>query len=296
MSAVALGERPAIEAIVRHDSTQLNRVMDRTNLRRRPLHLAVVKKQPASLEALILLGADLDAADAAGLTALDQAAIDGERAMAERLMDAGATVMLPAAVALDLTDTVDAWLRDAPDALRPGGRWGSVIVAASRHGSAAMIEALIRCGASVDVLADPATSVDQTEGYTALHAAAWNGNTDAVRVLLRHGANPRVREHKYCATPAGWADYAGHRETRDAILEGAVDIFDALQFDRLDLIPRVLASDPGALTRPYGTYADCSDLPDHERSETPLAWATRHGRTEAARLLRAQSEGTADPG
>ena len=292
MSAVAIGDVSAIETVVRGDSGQLNRTMDRTNLRRKPVHLAVVKKQPQSLEALIALGADLDAVDAAGLTALDQAALDGERQMAERLIAAGATLGLPSAIALNRTDDIERFLSSSPGALAPGGRFAGLIVRASQHGSPALIEKLIEYGASVDVRDDPATSVDETEGYTALHAAAWNGNTDAVRVLLRHGANPRVREHKYCATPAGWADYAGHPATRDAILEGNVDIFDAIDRDRPDLIPRILATDPDALVRPYGAYADCGELSDADRRSSPLAWAFKNGKEEAARVLRARGADT----
>ena len=51
------------------------------------MHLAVVKKQPASLAALIDLGADLNLEDAVGLTPLDQAALDGEDEMTRVLID-----------------------------------------------------------------------------------------------------------------------------------------------------------------------------------------------------------------
>jgi hypothetical protein len=36
-----------------------------------------------------------------------------------------------------------------------------------------------------------------------------------IPVLLKHGANVRVREEKYHGTPPGWANYAGHSEVRD---------------------------------------------------------------------------------
>ena len=63
----------------------LNARMDRTNHRRTAVHLAVVKKQPASLAALIDLGADVNLEDAVGLTPLDQAALDGEDEMTRQL-------------------------------------------------------------------------------------------------------------------------------------------------------------------------------------------------------------------
>ena len=287
LSAVAVGAVDAIETIVAADPSQRDRRMDRTNLRRRPVHLAVVKRQPDALAALIRLGADVDAVDAAGLTALDQAAIDGQSAMAAMLVERGAKIQLPAAIALNRTADIDRLLRESPDALRPGGAWARLIVRASEKGSAEVIELLIRHGASVDAIDATETSVDATAGYTALHAAAFHGNIDVVGVLMRHGASPRIRDGKYCATPAGWANYAGHDEVRDLILSGPIDPFDAIDFDRPDLIPAILARDPAALSRPFGEYASCGgDGGDDPRpATTPLEWAMIRDKVEAAQVL-----------
>src|SRR6185295_15027684 len=73
-SAVATGEVDSIRKLVARSRADLDKRMDQTNRRRRPLHLAVVKKQAASLETLLELRPDIDALDEAGLTALDQAA------------------------------------------------------------------------------------------------------------------------------------------------------------------------------------------------------------------------------
>jgi ankyrin repeat protein len=174
--------------------------MDLVNKRRHPLHLAVVKKQPESLIALLELGANMEALDEAGFTALDQAALRGETAMARTLLDRGAKVRLPAAVALQRTRDINRLLRDDPACLNPGKRWGNLIVRASEQSSGTIVENLIRAGASVNVRDDPKTSVDCTSGYTPLHAAAFHGNVSAVSVLLKHGANVSLREEKYHGT------------------------------------------------------------------------------------------------
>jgi ankyrin repeat protein len=134
---------------------------------------------------------------------------------------------------------------------------------------------------------DHRTAVDHTHGYTALHAAAFHGNAQAARVLLRHGANPADREDKYWGTPAGWANYAGHREVRDLILEGPIDIFDAINFDRNDRIAEILGRDPLALERKLGEYVngDSKPRPWMDPAWTPVAFAAANGKLDAARLL-----------
>ncbi|MBA3887538.1 MAG: ankyrin repeat domain-containing protein, partial [Acidobacteria bacterium] len=132
LSAVAMGEAGEVRAQAA-PGADLNQRMDRTNQRRTPLHLAVVKKQVASLAALIELGADLDAEDAAGMTPLDQAALLGEEEMVRRLVEAGAAIRLPAAIALDRMDLVERLVREDPEAMSmtSGERWARILVHAS---------------------------------------------------------------------------------------------------------------------------------------------------------------------
>ena len=134
-SATAVGDVDAIRAAAAADPTSLARVMDRTNRRRTALHLAVVKRQPAALQALLALGADPEAKDQSGLTALDQAALAGEAALAEILMAHGAALGLPAAVALGRSDDLRRLLAADPGCLAPGARWGTLIV--TRRGARA---------------------------------------------------------------------------------------------------------------------------------------------------------------
>lgn len=287
-SAVAMGAADAVRRIVSISAGERDRVMDSANHRRRPLHLAVVHRRPESLGALLALGADTEAEDDAGLTALDQAALSGAAEMARQLLEAGARLRLPAAVALERPRDVERLLAQEPDALRPGARWGRLIVRAAESSSAAVIETLLRYGSSVHARDDSRTAVDNTHGYTPLHAAAFAGNLGAVRELLRHGASPSVREDKWWGTPAGWANYAGHAEARDLILDGPIDIFDAIALDRVERLDEILRRDPGALERPFGRYVT-GDATAHDWVDvgwTPLVYAVANGKAAAARALR----------
>jgi ankyrin repeat protein len=287
-AAVAMGEVGIVRSLVARSPADLERRMDETNRRRTPLHLAVVRKQAAMVATLLDLGGDPVARDAAGLTPLDQAALAGEMEMARLFLERGTPIELPTAVALQLTGDIERLLGEDPGCLRPGGRWGTLIIRASEQASAHVIETLLRAGASVDVRDDSRTSVDSTAGYTPLHAAAFRGNGAAVAVLLAHGADVNARETRYCATPAGWADYAGHREVRDLILAGPIDLFEAIAFDLGDRIPDILERDPAALERPFGAYVICDSAADPWKRgpwRTPLAAAVAENRIEAVRLL-----------
>jgi ankyrin repeat protein len=294
-SAVATGDLEAIRRIAAASPEALERRMDLTNHRRRPVHLAVVKKQPAALAVLLDLGADPDTLDEAGLTPLDQAALRGEMEIARMLVERGAEVGMAAAVVLGRTADVERLVRMDPEGLQPGHRWGTLIVRASERSSGSVVDTLIRLGASPDAWDDPRTAVDGAAHFTPLHAAAWYGNLDAIRVLLAHGANPAARETRYCGTPAGWANHAGKTEARDLILEGAIDVFEAIDFERATRIPEILARDPRALERPFGEYVAGEPRSAQWWPEpwmTPLTWAVLRGRRDAVTALLAHG---ADP-
>jgi len=280
-SAVATGNAEAI----RYNARDIDRPMDRTNLRRHPLHLAIVKNQPESLDTLLSLGADADAVDATGLTPLDQAALSGRTSMVLKLVEHGAKLGLPAAIILDRD--VDRLLAENEGALRPDGRWGRLIIRAAEQAPGRVIETLIKHGASVNVMDTEETSVDGTVGYTPLHAAAFRGNLDAARVLLANGASATTRDSKYHGTPAGWASYAGHDAVRDLILRGPIDFFDAVSFDLVDRMREIFDRSPANLNGPMKWHLIREPEP-HEWTKswwTPLALAVVLGKRDAARAL-----------
>ncbi|HEX4566089.1 MAG TPA: ankyrin repeat domain-containing protein, partial [Vicinamibacterales bacterium] len=293
-TAVALGEADAIRETTRRGE-DVNQRMDRTNRRRTPLHLAAIKKQPASLSTLLELGADPNLADAAGLTPLDQAVILSEREMAERLLDRGARITAAAAILLERREDFERLVAANPELMNDDRLWGRLLVQAAGRASARVIDQILkvverqRAGLSiVNVQDDPETAVDGVHGYTPLHAAAWAGNTDVVRLLLKRGADPRVRDSKWKATAAGWAAHAGHTDTANVILEADVDIFQAVNFDRGDRVAQILDRDPAAIARPFKSYASFPSQAGQwwpEPDCMPLDWAVSQKKENAARVL-----------
>jgi hypothetical protein len=82
-------------------------------------------------------------------------------------------------------------------------------------------------------------------------------------------------------TPVAFANRAGHFDVRDYLLEQDVDIFDAIRFERPDLVARVLKEDHGAVERSLGDYGG----EPKRANETPLVAAVIRGDVEAVQLL-----------
>jgi len=287
-SATAVGDTEAVRAVVAHDRAALDRPMDGTNHRRRPLHLAIIKRQPQVVATLLELGARLDVEDAAGLTPLDQAALANQQSVANLLIARGAALGLPAAIALQRRDVVETIVRADPGVLKPGGRWGTLIVRAAERSPGHVIDTLVRFGAAVDVFDEPTKAIEGADRLTALHVAASNNNLEAAAALLKHGASPSVRDRRWAATPAGWARYFRRDQVRDLILAGPIDIFEAIDFNLFDRIPEIVKRDPAARDRVFREYAELRPKPNQWwplPDATPLAWARQTGNTAAERVL-----------
>jgi ankyrin repeat protein len=86
----------------------------------------------------------------------------------------------------------------------------ALITWATACGNPAAVEILAELG--FDVNARGRTDVPSDQPWqTALHKAAEDGNLELARTLLRLGADPNVRDHRFDSTPLGWARYFGQQ-------------------------------------------------------------------------------------
>ena len=87
----------------------------------------------------------------------------------------------------------------------------ALIVWAAAQGRPGSVELL--AGLGFDVNAKGRSDVPAEEPWqTALHVAAMEGRLELARRLLRLGADPGLRDHRFGSTPLGWARYSGQEQ------------------------------------------------------------------------------------
>jgi ankyrin repeat protein len=153
---------------------------------------AASRGDKAAIERLLKSGADVNAQQGDGATALHWAAYRGDADLTAMLLKAGAK----AGVA-NHNGATPLWL-------------------AATHGDAAVIRALLKGGASAN---------EQLPlGRRPLMLAARSGQVDAVRVLLEHGADVNAKEAERGTNALMQAADQGHAEVLRALIQHGADV------------------------------------------------------------------------
>jgi len=204
---------------VRHLLAGDRKLLDARDLQRRtPLLEAVLARQWPVATFLIESGADVNAQDGEGMTALLASAFFGETPLVKLILAHGGDAAVDAHVLAftplhlgargghkEITELLLA--RGAP--LEARDREGRTPLAlAAAEGQSAVLETLLARGASIEA-ADP-------RGSTPLLLAALSGQPAAVKTLLSKGARVNAR-NSLGSTPLSVAIRDGHAEVADAL-------------------------------------------------------------------------------
>jgi ankyrin repeat protein len=146
-----------------------------------------------TVRSLIKQGADVNAAQGDGMTALHWAARHGDAELARTLVYAGANLKATT---------------------RLGGF--TPLIMASQIGDSAVLEVLLKAGA------DP--KVPTANGTTPLMFAAASGRVEAVKLLLAHGAQVDAKESARGETALMFAAALGQIEALKALVEKGADV------------------------------------------------------------------------
>jgi ankyrin repeat protein len=202
-SAIALDRGDDVRAFVARDRSLLGARMSRNEHDRTPLHHAAAKNRPRMVRLLLDLGAEANAPDAVGMTALTTAAREhADPAIAAMLIAAGARLDFMGALYLERYDAAEAMLKEEPSRIGPDGRDTIALHLSVSRKNIGAVRWLIAHGVDVNAKRDVFDC-----NHTALHMTAESGAVDIARLLLDAGADPNIHDDKYDATVLAWAEF-----------------------------------------------------------------------------------------
>jgi ankyrin repeat protein len=150
-TAIALDRVDDVGAMIAAKPALLAARMTRNQHRRMPLHHAAAKNRIRTVRLLLALGADPNAADAAGASALTTASQENaDAAVIDELARAGAQLDFLGAVNLGRYAAAEAMLRDDPSRIGPNGRDTIALHLAVSRRNLASVRWLIDHGAAVN--------------------------------------------------------------------------------------------------------------------------------------------------
>ena len=159
-----------------------------------PVADAAMRRDAAKVKLLLKQGADVNAAQGDGMTALHWAASHGDADQARMLIYAGARV----------------------DAMTRNGNYTPLLLAA-KNGNAAVAKALLEAGAS-------ANAKTTSGGASPLHFAAAQGNVDVINALVDKGAVVDARDGAWDETPLMWAAAYNRVDALQALIKRGANV------------------------------------------------------------------------
>ena len=108
---------------------------------------------------------------------------------------------------------------------------------------------------------------------TVLHHMAWDNQQVWINFLIEAGADPNMRDERFCGTPAHWAMVAGNHTIKDQLIP-LIDltVADAAEFGLIDHLNDLLNQNPAHINGKDG-------------DGLPLGSAAAEGHIEVVRLL-----------
>jgi ankyrin repeat protein len=251
-----------------------------------PLADAAQKRDGAAVQSLLAQGADVNAAQADGMTALHWAVYHDDHPSAKLLLQAGADATaqnrygvspLSLACTNGNAEIVELLLEAGadPNGKLPGGE--TPLMTASRTGRLGAVQALLARGAQVNA--------KERKGQTALMWAAAEGHTEVVDALLGAGADFRAALASGF-TPFFFAVREGRGDTAFRLLAAGVNVNDVMQpKSGAGVTPLILAVENG-----HFQLADALLEAGADPNARPAGYTALHAMTWARKPIRGDGD------
>ena len=184
---------------------------------RTPLHYAAMHSSPKVADVLIAHGADVNLADESGHTPLYWTAMkrtpDGSRVFG-MLLQAGAELNLPVAVALKMKNVVRGILLSDPDALRKSSFASELLLTAVQSQDRIIVDTLLEHGADPNHYG----GAFAPEPPLLSAVAAQTNDFLIVKTLVSHGADVNIQDSATQESPLQRAKAVGFTQAVDYLL------------------------------------------------------------------------------
>lgn len=182
------------------------------------LHCAAEFGHADIAQLLIARGADVKAVTDRGETAVDLAMEWGHREIVRLLAAVGADLTIHAAAYIGDSNAVQRLVARGADVNAMDEHQRTPLCLAAREGNMAVAELLIGRGAKINRGKEAGSWLPSP-----LYAAVERGQTDMVKLLIRHGADIRTRTLEGY-TPLHEATRYGHREIAELLIDKGVEV------------------------------------------------------------------------
>jgi ankyrin repeat protein len=262
----------------------------------RPLYVACAHGNTEAARVLIDAGADIEDDNMSGATAIHGAAFNSQVGAAHLLVERGANLArcdnkgrlaLHAACENDSPDVglllMDAMLKNGQDINQATKRGKTVLRKACARGHVELVRMLL------DNVDDPVQAINSTDPsfcQTGLHAAAYKGHDDIVRLLISRGAETNIRDKQdrtplaLCYRTWGGMDSTGFEPVLIQLIDREPD---EARNDQELLNTAAIQGSVAVIQKLLQLGVDPNRRDEH--GWTAVQLAKRYGRTEAAEAL-----------
>jgi len=229
-------------------------------------------------------GADIEAKDNNGWTALILASNEGNKEIVELLLDRGADVetTIKDSLVTALIIAIDRGHKEIKKLLLENGAdieakknngW-TALISASIQGDKEIVELLLENGADIEA--------KKNNGWTALISASIQGHKEIVELLLDRSADIEAKDNRGM-TALIWASYKGNKEIAELLLDNGADI--EAKYNR-GMTALIWASDEGNKEIVELLLDNGADIEAKDNDNwTALYWSVVKGNIEIVQLL-----------